>query len=531
MHGLLKHTLALAVVATYHGVCASDAPTIRWESCDGIIPMDVQETFGAHLQCGQLTTIRDHGDSSSPAVARDVIRIRATLGQDTPPPTLFVDFGRQRFETMPSTVLEWRTSNADDPETSGFRKLVDRFDIVFLSHRGDTKTFRQRCGKFDYASAVAVLAMPPESADHDTMWDSVIGNARDIATRCAPVTQEVDTWQQVRDMDDLRRALGVERLDLYGQDLGARVLTTYAVTFPQHAGRLLLQGAMDFTDGLDAVYTGTPYGLELVLWRNAFVPAANDEGRWKLGGDPSDVRERFMEIPFELRYLWSGLMRRPEHIRTAIDIAHLYLMVPVDVRGRERLIHDVASHRFADDPAVDALVRKASRPLVERLPREGGSILDTFKAFDGSYIAPICNDARWKTEPEVVRDWLTKEVALRAAFSKQAVEQMLVCSQWPAATHEGPSLDDLRRIPAFVVMHDEENPWQPLWNIQQATDKLPNATLVVRESAGADISDHRFSCYRHLGTHYLLTGELPGARKNYCSPGDPQPRTASRHER
>src|SRR5690606_3248660 len=69
---------------------------------------------------------------------------------------------------------------------------------------------------------------------------------RDAAARCRDALSEhadlrfYTTTDAVRDLDAVRQALGVERINLLGISYGTRVAQRYAGTYPQHTRSLVL---------------------------------------------------------------------------------------------------------------------------------------------------------------------------------------------------------------------------------------------------------------------------------------------------
>lgn len=62
----------------------------------------------------------------------------------------------------------------------------------------------------------------------------------DWPANLAALETKLGLGAQVADLERLRRALGVERLDLVGHSFGGLIACLYAIEFPDHAGRLLL---------------------------------------------------------------------------------------------------------------------------------------------------------------------------------------------------------------------------------------------------------------------------------------------------
>ncbi|KQB83254.1 alpha/beta fold hydrolase [Corynebacterium oculi] len=61
-------------------------------------------------------------------------------------------------------------------------------------------------------------------------------------------TRTVNTENTARDLDEARKVLGQDRLNLYGVSYGTLLMPTYATLFPQHTGKMMLDSSMNPDD-------------------------------------------------------------------------------------------------------------------------------------------------------------------------------------------------------------------------------------------------------------------------------------------
>jgi len=126
--------------------------------------------------------------------------------------------------------------------------LIEAYDIVGFDPRGVGRSSAVSCGtdaELDdffyglYANPVGTDAWFAEVEASDVEW----GQA------CLDGTGEllghVDTVSAARDLDMLRAALGDEKLAYLGYSYGTYLGAHYAELFPEKAGRLVLDGAVD----------------------------------------------------------------------------------------------------------------------------------------------------------------------------------------------------------------------------------------------------------------------------------------------
>ncbi len=103
----------------------------------------------------------------------------------------------------------------------------------------------------------------------------------------------VTTTTSARDMDRLRAALGVERLDYYGLSYGTALGSVYAQLFPGHIRSMVLDGAVDANLSLSVDATDDARAIEAALG-HALRSCAAAPG-CPLGSDPVAFYKKLQE--------------------------------------------------------------------------------------------------------------------------------------------------------------------------------------------------------------------------------------------
>ena len=117
---------------------------------------------------------------------------------------------------------------------------IQGYRLVMLDQRG-TGAGALHCPALQKAAGSSDLVMPPPGAV--TACAASIGSARRFYT----------TAETVADLDSLRVALHVARLTLDGVSYGTFVAERYALAYPQHTARLVLDSVVP-QQGADALY-------------------------------------------------------------------------------------------------------------------------------------------------------------------------------------------------------------------------------------------------------------------------------------
>jgi pimeloyl-ACP methyl ester carboxylesterase len=125
------------------------------------------------------------------------------------------------------------------------RRVRQRFDVVSWDPRGIGQSTAVQCFPSMAAEAAflgAAAHFPVTAAEKQ----AYIARWREFGRRCAararPLLRHVSTADTARDLDRLRRALGVRRLTYWGLSYGTILGATYANLFPSRVRALVLDG-------------------------------------------------------------------------------------------------------------------------------------------------------------------------------------------------------------------------------------------------------------------------------------------------
>ncbi|MBN9606030.1 MAG: alpha/beta fold hydrolase [Actinomycetales bacterium] len=194
---------------------------------------DCQDGF----QCTEATAPLDWSDPSAGDISLALIRHRAT-GKRVG--SLLVNPGGPGGSG-------W-SFIADSLDFAVGQPLIERFDIIGFDPRGVGRSSAVSCGTPAQLDSYYfdVRPYPPGS---DAWVDDALQRGADWSQQCldgtGPLLAHIDTASAAHDMDMLRAALGDEKLDYLGYSYGTLLGAQYAQDFPDRAGRLVLDGAVD----------------------------------------------------------------------------------------------------------------------------------------------------------------------------------------------------------------------------------------------------------------------------------------------
>jgi pimeloyl-ACP methyl ester carboxylesterase len=318
--------------------------------------------------------------------------------------------------------------------TQMYGELLDRFDLLLVDNRGTGQSGAIDCNALQHQGTSAA-------------------NVADCARQIGPARDLYRSASVARDLDAVRAALGIEKIDLYGFSWGSVQARGYAARFGGHLRSLILDSA---GQNLDVVAWASERArlhrdqVALLCRRSPTCRAA--------GGDPvADVTTLVAKLR---RHPVTGATfdSRGSRVRLQVDEATLW-----SIFGGPGLIQIPAAAR--------ALARGDKRPLLRTvaenrvLPTSADSG-DPTRFSRGDSLAVLCNEQRfpwdWSTTSAARRtQWESALAALppgsfgpfsAGAVSADPQESAAACREWPAPASSEPPVPDGAMYPAVPAL-------------------------------------------------------------------------------
>ena len=171
--------------------------------------------------------------------------------------------------------------------------VSQQFTLVSFDERGTGSSEPLRCGP----SAVAASSAVAGSVSARRTFAGLESSCR---ARYPALFPTVTTTTSARDMDRVRIALGVGRIDYYGLSYGTVLGSVYAQLFPSHVRSMVLDGAVDANLSLSTAATEEAPAIQTVLEHDLSACTSLAHG-CPLGPDPvtfyKDLRQRLRRAP------------------------------------------------------------------------------------------------------------------------------------------------------------------------------------------------------------------------------------------
>ena len=379
-------------------------------------------------------------------------------------------------------------------------RLQQAFDVVGFDPRG-----------VGDSTAVACYEHPRELDEH--LFGVVAGqpgseewlagaraSAERFAAACAehtgPLLAHVDTASAARDLDMLRAALGDEKLNYLGYSYGTLLGQQYAELFPQRAGRLVLDGAVDPAATAFDMRAGQAQGFEHAL--EAFLADC-------LAGPECPFRGTAAE----------GMAL----VRTLLDTLDASPLAADDGRQLTSAAMTTAIILPLYNITNWSLLRELFVSVFEGEADYAFSLADSYYARnpDGSYrsnqteafIAINCLGVRDSADPDAMRAEAQRLARLAPVFGPQLSYDSIGCDVWPHPSLRAPGAITAPGSPDILVLGTTGDPATPYaWAVAVA-EALERGHLISYDGEGHTAYNKSNACVNRAVEDFLVDGVVP----------------------
>jgi pimeloyl-ACP methyl ester carboxylesterase len=336
---------------------------------------------------------------------------------------------------------------------AAFPEIRQRRDMLFVDQRGTGGSHRLECPFYNPADLQSYLGyfFPLEEVRKcRTQLES------DADLKLYTTTIAMD------DMDEVRSALGYERLNLFGGSYGTRAALTYLKRHPQHVRTAILQGVSPTDHFLPGDFAQqTERALQGVLSECVADKACNETFP-NIKNEAKAVLAQLIKGPVEVE------IQKPKssdrvRVKLSRDLAaeaiRYMLYNPVAATGVPLIIHLAAQGNFV--PLAQSALRYRLNLVA------GGS--------NGMYLSITCaEDLPWINADEAER--LAANTFLGDYRFRQQRE---ACSLWPRAEVERDYAQPIRSDLPVLILTGEWDPVTPPSNGERVSKTLTNSLHVV----------------------------------------------------
>jgi pimeloyl-ACP methyl ester carboxylesterase len=457
--------------------------------------------------CGSLF------DSSAVPVP-DALQGKITYGCGTiKVPLDYADPGGQQLsielvkvhDTDNGTPLGSLLVNPGGPGGSGFElalgltgqlspSLLARFDLVGFDPRGVGLSSPVRC--LSDAQKDRINAASPDvltTAGFAAAKDLAKQTAEACSTKYGPALAQYNTVNTARDMDQIRKAVGEEKMNYLGFSYGTELGSIYAHLFPDRIRVAVLDGAVDpLTTGIAS------WAAQLAGFESAFDQFAADclkRSPCKTLGNPRDV-------------VYAIARTAAAHPLSTSDA------------GETRQV----TRSLVLTGVLEALYARSEWPtlgaaLLAARTGDGSGLLKLADSYNQRYggrysnimeanTAISCNDEKPGPTDEAIRTTARAWAKTYPMFGTWSAISLFGCQQWQPQRTPVPLPTAATPVKVLVIgnLHDPATPYQGAVDLAKT---MGNAELLSWDGEGHTSYLQGSSCVDNYVNAYLLRQKLP----------------------
>jgi pimeloyl-ACP methyl ester carboxylesterase len=481
--------------ATELPIAAPPPPPINWQPCSG-------SPF-PNRDCATLTVPLDYANHAAGTIELPVARARATGSKVG---TLVYNPGGPGFGA--TGTIGFR--NLD----SSFTPLLQsRFDIVTFDPRGAAQGIQ--CMDSGLQEQYWETNLIPRTSGE---LNARVALERQVTQGCLtnndPLARHVDSASTVRDMEQLRRALGLSQFNYMGRSYGTFLGYRYAKLYPGRLRAMVLDAAIDRGVADRQSLTEGAVTFEL-MWKKY--------QEWcQVAANPCKMRGRDIDAVFKQTVAQARVNPLPAP------------RAPITQRPVNDWILSFVTQVFLQPGditfnSVDQLVYESSlgdASLARYLYDAATGVVDpsgTYAPDNQANRSITCVDTRWSQTLRSAADLqqlLQQAKASAPRFGEASVAQgPAICIGYPVAPVEPTPLPvQLSGVPPFVVIGatlDGSTPY--VWSARIASQI--QASRFIKRTGYGHISYDKSRCVQQKVDNYLINLVLP-ANGSTC-PTDP----------
>ncbi len=361
-----------------------------------------------------------------------------------------------------------------------------RFDVIEMDPRGVNATAGFTC---DPPPDDPVDPIPTTADDEHALLRAVRAYADACARAAGPILAHMGTVDVARDLEQLRRAVGDQRLTFLGLSYGTLLGATYADLYPTHVRAMVLDGALDPSLSTADLSREQADGMQSQL-DGFFAWCSGAPCPWHPGGDR----------PAAFAALAQRLRTAPLHVGdTSVGVAELY---------GATLSRMYSPTRWAGLASALAAAEQ----------NDGGPILELTRAYFGARpgstisadasTAVNCLDHPVDHGLDAFRTAAARAGATAPQFGPYLAWGGLQCAEWRVPPSRIPHAIHASGAAPIVVVGTTHDPATPYAWAESLADQLDQGILLTRRGTG-HVAYLANGCVRSRLDAYLVDLVVP----------------------
>ena len=466
--------------------------TLRWHSCSSQLAAD------GVPDCTMLSVPVNYADPGGRHISLALDMIPATAPKSQQQGVMLVNPGGPGGDGLPLAAGVAQGLNPG---------VAASYDIVGFDPRGVGSSVPALSCDPGFFSGVRPNYVPPNAAAEQVLINRAKMYANDCEQRFGWLLPYMTTQDVARDMDAIRAAFGVSKINYYAFSYGTYIGQVYATLFPEHLRRMVLDSTVDPTGVWYADNVGQDYAFQGRM--DAFFAwVAKYDGTYHLGSTAAQVQAAWYRARNRvLAHPVNGMIGADEFDDTFLQGGYLDQLWP----GFAQALSSYLNSGQTGD-------------LITQYQADGAQNENEFAVYN----AVQCSDVNW---PRSWSFWTSDTERIYRTAPFQAWDNAwfnAACAFWPVRGPAKPLQIKGAGLPGILMLQGTLDPATPYAGAQDAHKLLPSARMVVVEGGGnhgQSLEQPSDACVQGYLNAYLGTGALPEAAGlvNATCPAVPAP--------
>ena len=465
---------------------------LHWHACSGQLAQD------GVPDCTMLSVPLNYADPSGRHISLALDMIPATAPRSRQQGIMLVNPGGPGGSglSLAPAVAQGLSPN-----------VAADYDIVGFDPRGVGSSVPALSCDPGFFSGVRPNYIPANAAAEQVLINRAKMYAGDCEQKFGWLLPYMTTQDVARDMDSIRAAFDVSKINYYAFSYGTYIGQVYATLFPSRVRRMVLDSTVDPTGVWYADNISQDYAFQ-GRYEAFFAWVAQYDATYHLGSTAAQVQASWYKARNQLlAHPVNGLIGADDFDDTFLQGGYLDALWP-------GLAQALSAYLNSGQTAV----------LIAQYKGLGAQNENEFAVYN----AVQCSDVNW---PRSWAYWTsdTEMVYKKAPF--QAWNNAwfnAACAFWPVKGPAKPLQIKGTGLPGILMLQGTLDPATPYAGAQDAHKLLPSARMVVVEGGGnhgQSLEQPPNTCVQGYLNAYLATGALPGAPGlvNATCPAVPDP--------
>lgn len=421
--------------------------TLAFKPCTLSTPLARQ---GVTAQCTTFTVPENRALPEGRKIALNIAWVPADEDAEvSPDPVFFIAGGPGQ-----SAVKSY-------PQLAGaFSRILDKRDVILVDQRGTGESNPLKCRTEEDQNG------DPTEADSLAAVEKATRDCIDELSKKADLTQ-YDTTTAVADLDEVRKAMGVEKINVFGVSYGTRVAQQYAMRYPQSTRSIVLDSVVPNTTILGNIWARN---LEDALDRQFALCTRNSECV-KAVGNPRESLDTVMAtlrkgpVPVTYRDPTTGVVKNGTLKADEVSaLVRMFAYMPAMASLIPQQLHEAAQGRYDSLKAMTDMLKSSMEDQMMM----------------GMQMSVVCTE----DGDSVVSDPNDKNTVLGTGLT-DAMGAM--CKLWPKGEMPADFHKPLATDVPALVLEGELDPVTPPKYGEETVKTLKNGRLFVLRGQGHNV--------------------------------------------